>query len=113
MLDACITSRNMSPPPEDIAMDFMYGLDNARYLEFQVEYVNDLQKGSMKVKHIADLNKMYILASRCVVVRTGKEGGRGATFAITLIPTSRGGRSMPARTKVMVPKETTKGKPRN
>jgi hypothetical protein len=30
--------------PEDIGMDFPYGLDNSRYAEFKAEIVNDVQK---------------------------------------------------------------------
>ena len=79
-LDALTVSGNALPPPEDIAMDFMYGLDNNRYAEFKAEIVNDLQKGIL-TNQIADLNKMYILASRRVVVKTNKDSPGGATFA--------------------------------
>jgi len=58
----------------------MYGLDNNRYAEFKAEIVNDLQKGTLTTQ-IADLNKMYILASRRVVVKIGKESPGGAIFA--------------------------------
>jgi hypothetical protein len=61
-------------------MDFMYGLDNSRYADFKAELVNDLQKGTL-TNQIDDLNKIYILASRRVVVKTGKEIPGGATFA--------------------------------
>ena len=61
-------------------MDFMYGLDNNRYAEFKAEIVNDLQKGTISGQ-IVDLNKMYILASRRVVVKTSKDLPGGATFA--------------------------------
>jgi len=79
-LDALTVSGNALPPPEDVAMDFMYGLDNNRYAEFKAEIVNDLQKGTL-TNQIADLNKMYILASRRVVVKTNKDSPGGATFA--------------------------------
>jgi len=81
-LDALTISGNTKPPPEDIAMDFMYGLDNGWYAEFKAEIVNDLQKGTLTTQ-IADLNKMYILASKRVVVKTNKEkeATGGATFA--------------------------------
>ena len=78
-LDALVVSENTKPDDEDIAMDFMYGLDNNRYAEFKAEIVNDLQKGTLQ--KIADLNKMYILASRRVVVKTSKGAPGGATFA--------------------------------
>jgi hypothetical protein len=79
-LDALTVSGNAVPPGEDIAMDFMYGLDNNRYAEFKAEIVNDLQKGTLTTQ-IADLNKMYILASRRVVVKDSKTSPGGATFA--------------------------------
>ena len=47
-------------------------------MEFKVEIVNNMQKGTML--DLDDLNKMCVLTSRWVVVRTGKDGG-GATFA--------------------------------
>ena len=79
-LDAFKVSGNTEPPKEDVAMDFMYGLDNGRYAEFKAEIVNDLQKGTLTTQ-IDDLNKMYILASRRVVVKTGDKITGGATFA--------------------------------
>jgi hypothetical protein len=79
-LDAYIVSGNTKPSDEDVAMDFMYGLDNNRYAEFKAELVNDLQKGTI-TDQISDLNKMYILASRRVVVKMGKDSPGGAAFA--------------------------------
>ena len=79
-LDAFTVSGNVAPPKEDIAIDFMYGLDNARYADFKAEIVNGMQKG-MLMAPVDDLNKMYILASRRVVVKMGKEVPGGATFA--------------------------------
>ncbi len=79
-LDAFKVSGNTEPPKEDVAMDFMYGLDNGRYAEFKAEIVNDLQKGTLTTQ-IDDLNKMYILASRRVVVKTGDKITGGASFA--------------------------------
>jgi len=78
-LDALTVSGNTKPDDEDIAMDFLYGLDNNRYAEFKVEIVNDLQKGTLLP--IKDLNKMYILASRRVVLKDSKDTPGGATFA--------------------------------
>jgi hypothetical protein len=80
-LDAFVISGNTAPPKEDVAMDFMYGLDNARYADFKVEIVNDMQKGMLTSAQIGDLNKMYIFASRCVVVKTNEKSLGGATFA--------------------------------
>jgi hypothetical protein len=79
-LDAYVVSGNTAPDKEDVAMDFMYGLDNARWADFKAEIVNDLTKGTLSTQ-VNDLNKMYILASRRVVVKTGKEIPGGATFA--------------------------------
>jgi len=91
-LDALTVSGNNKPDPEDIAMDFMYGLDNSRYAEFKVEIVNDLQKGTLTP--IKDLNTMYILASRRVVLKDSKGGvPGGATFAT--LDTQRKGKKYP------------------
>jgi hypothetical protein len=79
-LDALTVSGNTRPTDEDVAMDFMYGLDNGRYAEFKVEIINDLQKGTL-TNQIDDLNKMYILASRRVVIKMNKDLPGGATFA--------------------------------
>jgi hypothetical protein len=79
-LDAFVVSRNTAPEKEDVAMDFMYGLDNARWADFKAEIVNDLTKGTL-LTQVNGLNKMYILASQRVVVKTGKEIPGGATFA--------------------------------
>jgi hypothetical protein len=79
-LDALKVSGNSLPADEDIAMDFLYGLDNSRYAAFKAEIVNDLQKGTL-TSQIANLNKMYILASRRVVVKTSDRTPGGATFA--------------------------------
>jgi hypothetical protein len=58
-------------------MDFMYGLDNSRYAKFKVEIVNDIQKEVMSQPE--DLNTMYLLVSRRVVVRSNQQNGGGAT----------------------------------
>jgi hypothetical protein len=95
-LDALTVSGNSVPPPEDIAMDFMYGLDNGRYAEFKAEIVNDLQKGTITTQ-IADLNKMYILASRRVVVKNSSDSPGGATFAT--VDAQRKGKTKPKDNK--------------
>jgi hypothetical protein len=46
-LDAVAVSGNVAPPKEDIAIDFMYGLDNAGYADFKAEIINDLPPKSM------------------------------------------------------------------
>jgi hypothetical protein len=79
-LDALTVSGNTAPSKEDVAMDFMYGLDNSWYTEFKAEIVNDMQKGTLTTQ-IDDLNKMYILASRRVVVKLEGKLPGGATFA--------------------------------
>jgi hypothetical protein len=78
-LDALTASGNAVPDAEDTATDFLYGLDNNRYADFKAELVNDLQKGIFTQPKT--LNEIYLLASRRVVVRTGKENSGGATFA--------------------------------
>ena len=60
-------------------MDFMYGLDNSRYAEFKAEIVNDIAKEVMDQPE--NLNAMYVLASRHVVVRNNQPNVGGATFA--------------------------------
>jgi hypothetical protein len=78
-LDALKVSRNADPLDEDVAMDFIYGLDNSRYAEFKAEIVNDLMKGTLTP--IKYLNKMYILTSWREVEKESKEAPGGATFA--------------------------------
>jgi hypothetical protein len=78
-LDALKVSGNDEPEAADLAMDFLYTLDNSRYGEFKAEVINNMQKGL--AVDLNDLNKMYLLASRRVVARTGKDVG-GATFAM-------------------------------
>jgi len=87
-LDALIASENAAASDADVAMDFMYGLDNGRYAEFKAEVVNDMQKGSSV--SLDDLNKMYVVASRRVVVKASKDGG-GATFATVDQTPKKGG----------------------
>jgi hypothetical protein len=62
----------------NIAMDFMYGLDNERYAEFKAEIVNDIAKDVMKTPK--DLNDMYVLASRRVVMKKSQGASAGASF---------------------------------
>jgi hypothetical protein len=50
--------------------------DNNRYVEFKAEIVNDVQMGTFTQP--TDLNKVYLLAS-CCLVRNLKERGGGAT----------------------------------
>jgi hypothetical protein len=52
-------------------MDFLYGLDNSMYAEFKADIVNNIQKRILTQPK--DLNAMYIMASRRVVVRNNKD----------------------------------------
>jgi hypothetical protein len=63
----------------DIAMDFIYGLDNSCYAEFKAKIVNNIQKGILTQPQ--DLNTIYIMASQRAVVRSTKDTAGGATFA--------------------------------
>jgi hypothetical protein len=49
------------------------------YAKFKVKVVNDMQKG-IGTSNSSDLNKIYVLASRRVVLCTNKDTG-GGTFA--------------------------------
>jgi hypothetical protein len=62
----------------DIAMDFMYGLDNTRYADFKTSTVNNITQGLTTGPK--DLNEMYIFASRLVVVRKQQPIAGGASF---------------------------------
>lgn len=72
-LDALKASRNKQANPADIAMDFLYALDNTRYGEFKDEVVKVCRRG-LPI-NLDDLNKMYLLAS-CRVMKTTKDAGR-------------------------------------
>jgi hypothetical protein len=66
---------------EDIAMDFFSKLDNGRYAEFKITYLNYLQmKGCSLPK---DLNEMYTLTSTHLKPKMALGGGIGSTFATT------------------------------
>jgi hypothetical protein len=47
MLDAYKSSGNTAIPDEDVAMDFVYGCDNAQSVDFKAEIVNDIVKEVM------------------------------------------------------------------
>jgi hypothetical protein len=81
-LETYKASGNQPLDDKDIAMDFMYGLDNSRYAEFKAEIVNDIAKDIMKEPD--DLNMIYVLASRRVVVKKHQTTIAGATFVTTL-----------------------------
>jgi hypothetical protein len=63
----------------DVALDFLHGLDT-RYADFKVSPLNDIDRGAIEVP--STVNKMYLLASRHLVV-TKRPGGSsaGASFA--------------------------------
>ena len=77
-LEAYKASGNVAMSDTDIAMDFMYGLDNERYAELKAELVNDIAKKVMTTPK--DLNEMYVLASRRVVVKKSQGTSAGASF---------------------------------
>jgi hypothetical protein len=64
----------------DVALDFLHGLDDTRYADFKVSQLNDIDRGAIEVP--STVNKMYLLASRHLVV-TKRPGGSsaGASFA--------------------------------
>jgi hypothetical protein len=70
---------NPKMKPEDVAMDFMNGLDDARYADFKVEIINDIAKGS--VEQPKDKTVIYLLASRRLTTKKVGGGSLGASFA--------------------------------
>ena len=77
-LEAYDANGNPKMSDEDIAMDFLNGLDPARYDDFKVEVINDLAKKTLKA--FTTVNEVYLLASRRVVKKTAATG-TGVTFA--------------------------------
>jgi hypothetical protein len=69
---------NVELPERDVAMDFLYGLDNARYAGFKADIENDRAKG---VASPQSLNDMYHRASCFVVVKSNWKPSGGAAFA--------------------------------
>lgn len=64
----------------DAVMDFMSGLDDARYAEFKASLMNDIARGAMELPKT--VNDMFVLASRYVVVNKRSNGtATGASFA--------------------------------
>jgi hypothetical protein len=70
---------NPKMAPEDIAMDFMRGLDNARYSEFKANPLNDLLVPGTKAPET--LNAMYTRAAAYILPRNVTRNGKGAVFA--------------------------------
>jgi len=89
--EAFVSSGHTAPSKENTIMDFLHGLDNSRYAAFKAEIVNDMQKGILTQP--GDLNTMYLLASRRVVVRSQKEGSGGAIFALIDEGTKKDGKN--------------------
>lgn len=74
--------RDLDNPPmdeSDVAMDFMDGLDDARYADFKVGLTNDISRGAISLP--TTVNEMYVLASRHLVVNKRAGGSSvGASF---------------------------------
>ncbi len=80
---------NKKLDPEDIAMDFFRGLDNARYSTFKTDYINGLT--SKAINPPKDLNEIYLLANQWLKPKaTGT--GYASTFATTLDKIDEGNR---------------------
>ncbi len=80
---------NKKLDPEDIAMDFFRGLDNAWYSTFKTDYINGLT--SKAINPPKDLNKIYLLANQWLKTKaTGT--GYASTFATTLDKIDEGNR---------------------
>ena len=69
---------NVELPAEDIAMDFLNGLDNGRYSRFKVEIENDSAKG---VEPPDTLHDMFLRASTFKVEKSSYRPAGGAAFA--------------------------------
>lgn len=69
--DARLMSYNQHGNPDltdnQVAMDFLYGLDKSRCAAFIEEILNDLAKETMKA--LKDLNQIYVLAATRIVVK--------------------------------------------
>ena len=68
---------NAAKDDEDVAMDFLESLDKGRYIEFVVEMLNDIEKGS--IMEPSNVNEVYNLAFRRLVATT--KSGAGAYSA--------------------------------
>jgi hypothetical protein len=70
---------NPEKDDSDQAMDFFHGLDNGRYAEFKVQYLNGLQAGSIVAPK--DLNTMFTLANNWLKPKALAGGGYASTYA--------------------------------
>jgi hypothetical protein len=66
----------------DVAIDFFYGLDNARYAEFKKPILNGMTAGS--VTQPATLNEMYLLANQWLKMTGTSLSGLASTFVTKL-----------------------------
>ena len=69
------------PTKDDVdqAMDFFHGLDNGRYADFKVQYLNGLQVKSIKAPK--DLNEIFTLANNWLKPKSLPGGGYASTYA--------------------------------
>jgi hypothetical protein len=70
---------NSEKDDSDQAMDFFHGLDNGRYAEFKVQYLNGLQVGSIAAPK--DLNTIFTLANNWLKPKALAGGGYASTYA--------------------------------
>ncbi len=70
---------NPEKDDSDQAMDFFHGLDNGRYTEFKVQYLNGLQVGSIVAPK--DLNTIFTLANNRLKPKALAGGGYASTYA--------------------------------
>lgn len=71
--------KNPEKEPVDQAMDFFHGLDNGRYADFKVDYLNGLQVKSIEPP--TDLNEMFTLANGWLKPKALSGGGHASTYA--------------------------------
>ncbi len=63
----------------DQVMDFFHGIDNGRYTNFKVNYINSLQVKAIEPP--MNLNEMFALANSWLKEKLLSGGGYGSTFA--------------------------------
>lgn len=81
-LKAYIDQKNPAMSKTDEAKDIFSKLDNSRYAEFKMTYLNNLQLKACKPPE--DLNVIFTLANTYVKPKTVTGGGLGSTFATTV-----------------------------
>jgi hypothetical protein len=70
---------NPTKDDADQAMDFFHGLDNGRYADFKVQYLNGLKVKSIKAPK--DLNEIFTLANNWLKPKLLPGGGYASTYA--------------------------------